>query len=75
MDYKESLNLPKTDFPMKANLSQREPEMLPTGRDDIYARIREHPEGGSLTSSMTAPPTRTAASTWARRSTRSSRTS
>ena len=28
MDYKESLNLPKTDFPMKANLAKREPEML-----------------------------------------------
>ncbi len=27
-DHKESLNLPRTDFPMKANLSQREPEML-----------------------------------------------
>jgi isoleucyl-tRNA synthetase len=41
MDYKESLNLPKTDFPMKANLSKREPEML--ARWDgmrIYHRIR-----------------------------------
>jgi isoleucyl-tRNA synthetase len=28
MDYKESLNLPQTDFPMKANLSKREPEIL-----------------------------------------------
>jgi isoleucyl-tRNA synthetase len=28
MDYKETLNLPKTDFPMRANLPQREPEML-----------------------------------------------
>ena len=27
-DYKATLNLPKTDFPMKANLRQREPEML-----------------------------------------------
>ena len=27
-DYKSTLNLPKTDFPMKANLPQREPEML-----------------------------------------------
>ena len=27
-DYKKTLNLPKTDFPMKANLAQREPEML-----------------------------------------------
>lgn len=28
MDYKASLNLPQTDFPMKANLAGREPEML-----------------------------------------------
>ena len=28
MDYKETLNLPVTNFPMKANLVQREPEML-----------------------------------------------
>ncbi|NJN69367.1 MAG: class I tRNA ligase family protein [Nitrospira sp.] len=28
MDYKSTLNLPKTDFPMKANLPQREPAML-----------------------------------------------
>ncbi len=27
-DYKNTLNLPQTDFPMKANLSQREPEIL-----------------------------------------------
>ena len=26
-DYKKSLNLPDTSFPMKANLTQREPEM------------------------------------------------
>ena len=28
MDYKNTLNLPQTDFPMRANLAQREPEML-----------------------------------------------
>ena len=28
MDYKATVNLPKTDFPMKANLPQREPEVL-----------------------------------------------
>jgi isoleucyl-tRNA synthetase len=27
-DYKSTLNLPQTDFPMKAQLAQREPEML-----------------------------------------------
>ena len=28
MEYKDTLNLPSTSFPMKANLNQREPEML-----------------------------------------------
>ncbi len=28
MDYKDSIHLPKTDFPMKANLAAREPEIL-----------------------------------------------
>ena len=28
MEYKDTLNLPATDFPMKANLNQREPVML-----------------------------------------------
>jgi isoleucyl-tRNA synthetase len=46
MDYKESLNLPKTDFPMKANLTKREPEML-TRWDGmrIYDRIRADARG------------------------------
>ena len=28
MDYKETLNLPQTEFPMRANLARREPETL-----------------------------------------------
>jgi len=28
MDYRHTLNLPKTDFPMRANLAKREPEIL-----------------------------------------------
>ncbi len=40
-DYKSTLNLPHTAFPMKANLAQREPEMLARWtRDDIYGQIR-----------------------------------
>jgi isoleucyl-tRNA synthetase len=30
MDYRHTLNLPKTDFPMKANLAKREPDILKT---------------------------------------------
>lgn len=40
-DYKNTLNLPKTSFPMKANLANREPEMLKRWRDmDLYAALR-----------------------------------
>ena len=28
METKDTLNLPQTDFPMKASLTKREPEML-----------------------------------------------
>jgi isoleucyl-tRNA synthetase len=46
MDYKKSLNLPQTDFPMKANLAQREPEMLKNWENvGIYKKIREAAKG------------------------------
>jgi isoleucyl-tRNA synthetase len=46
MDYKETLNLPQTDFPMKANLAQREPEMLKNWEEmGIYKKIRETAKG------------------------------
>jgi isoleucyl-tRNA synthetase len=39
-DYKATLKLPKTDFPMKANLPKREPEMLARWNEsDLYGRI------------------------------------
>ncbi|HUY20220.1 MAG TPA: isoleucine--tRNA ligase [Candidatus Binataceae bacterium] len=41
-DYKATLKLPKTDFPMKANLPKREPEMLKRWEDlKIYQRLLE----------------------------------
>jgi isoleucyl-tRNA synthetase len=41
-DYKATLNLPHTGFPMKAGLSQREPQRLEQWhRDNLYQRIRE----------------------------------
>ncbi|MDP7455856.1 MAG: isoleucine--tRNA ligase, partial [Gammaproteobacteria bacterium] len=41
-DYKDTLNLPKTAFPMKASLAQREPEMLKKWQDmALYQRICE----------------------------------
>jgi isoleucyl-tRNA synthetase len=46
MDYKKSLNLPQTDFPMKANLAVREPEMLKKWEEmAIYKKIRESAKG------------------------------
>src|SRR6266446_5598131 len=42
MDYKDTLNLPKTAFPMKANLPKLEPEWLERwAAMDIYGRIRQ----------------------------------
>lgn len=42
MDYKETLNLPKTDFPMRANLPVRENEILARWEAmDIYRVLRE----------------------------------
>ena len=41
-DYKSTLNLPKTGFPMKANLANREPEMLKRWEEiGLYSKIRE----------------------------------
>ncbi len=41
MDYKKTLNLPNTAFPMKGNLAQREPERLKTWQQiDLYQKIR-----------------------------------
>jgi len=39
-DYKDTLNLPRTDFPMKGNLAQLEPRLLQWwGENRIYAKI------------------------------------
>jgi len=43
-DYKATLNLPATDFPMKAGLPNREPETLKR-LDGLYQRIREVSQG------------------------------
>ncbi len=42
VDVKSTVNLPKTAFPMKANLTQSEPKMLERWeKDKIYDRLRE----------------------------------
>jgi isoleucyl-tRNA synthetase len=41
-NYKETLNLPRTDFPMKANLAAREPEMLQAWEETrLYEQIQK----------------------------------
>jgi len=45
-DYKKTLNLPKTDFPMRANLAKREPDMLADWyARDVYGQIRAAARG------------------------------
>jgi isoleucyl-tRNA synthetase len=45
-NYKDTLNLPQTSFPMKANLAQREPEMLKRWEaEGVYAAIRKRSAG------------------------------
>ena len=46
MDYKQTLNLPQTDFPMRANLPAREPEILARWKSEgLYRRLLTHTEG------------------------------
>ena len=46
MDYKHTLNLPQTDFPMKADLAKREPRWLEFWSSrDIYAKLRAAAQG------------------------------
>ena len=46
MDYKKTLNLPKTKFPMKANLNQREPQMLKRwDKMDLYQMLKKEKTG------------------------------
>ncbi len=45
-DYKQTLNLPKTDFPMRGNLAKREPEMLARWNEQgLHQHIREASAG------------------------------
>jgi isoleucyl-tRNA synthetase len=45
-DYSKTLFLPKTDFPMRAGLPQREPEILKRWNEiDLYGKLRVSAEG------------------------------
>ena len=45
-DYRATVFLPKTDFPMKAGLPQKEPAILARWKEqDLYAQVRESRAG------------------------------
>jgi isoleucyl-tRNA synthetase len=57
MNYKETLNLPKTDFPMKANLIAREPEILAKWQATaLYRQIQERRKDAALFVLHDGPP-------------------
>jgi isoleucyl-tRNA synthetase len=56
-NYKNTLNLPRTDFPMKANLAAREPEMLKAWEEArLYRQIQKSREGRELFVLHDGPP-------------------
>src|SRR5437899_8220307 len=56
-NYKDTLNLPRTDFPMKANLATREPEMLKAWEATrLYQQIQKSREGRELFVLHDGPP-------------------
>jgi isoleucyl-tRNA synthetase len=57
LDLKSTLNLPKTDFPMKAKLPEREPEQLAAWEQmGLYQRILESRQGAPLFVFHDGPP-------------------
>ena len=46
MDYKETLNLPQTEFPMRGNLPVREPEVISRWQEiDLEAKLEAAGQG------------------------------
>ncbi|MEO6845905.1 MAG: isoleucine--tRNA ligase, partial [Chthoniobacterales bacterium] len=55
--YKETLNLPKTDFPMKAGLVAKEPQILEQWEsENLYAKIQEARKGSPVYVMHDGPP-------------------
>ena len=56
-DYNKTLNLPKTEFPMRAGLPQREPEALAEWQENhLYEKLMQHNEGKPLYVLHDGPP-------------------
>ncbi|MEN7376301.1 isoleucine--tRNA ligase, partial [Bacillus licheniformis] len=57
MDYKDTLLMPKTDFPMRGNLPNREPEIQGKWEDmDIYSLVQKRTEGRPMFVLHDGPP-------------------
>lgn len=57
IDYKDTLNLPKTDFPMKANLPKREPEVIKAWEEEgLYQMIMKAGKGRERYTLHDGPP-------------------
>ncbi|MBV9008396.1 MAG: isoleucine--tRNA ligase [Verrucomicrobia bacterium] len=57
MNYKDTLNLPRTAFPMKANLAQREPEILRVWNETrLYQQIQKARQDAELFVLHDGPP-------------------
>ena len=56
-DYKQTINLPQTEFPMKADLARREPEFLQRWEaGNLYGKIRERARGRKKFVLLDGPP-------------------
>jgi len=57
VDYKQTVNLPATDFPMKADLARREPAMVAQWlAEDLYAKLRARTAGRPRFVLLDGPP-------------------
>ncbi|WP_456485551.1 isoleucine--tRNA ligase [Hydrogenimonas sp.] len=57
MDYKSTLNLPKTDFPMRGNLPQNEPKRYTKWFENrVYERMKKKREGAEMFTLHDGPP-------------------
>ena len=57
MDYSKTVNLPVTDFPMRANLPQKEPAIVKKWQDEkIYEQIQKSREGAKTYILHDGPP-------------------
>ncbi|MFE8695257.1 isoleucine--tRNA ligase [Cytobacillus sp. FJAT-53684] len=57
MDYKDTLLMPKTEFPMRGNLPKREPEIQAKWEEmNIYQKVQEHTKGRPMFVLHDGPP-------------------